>query len=66
MLIEKVEDDLKEELENKNLSIEINEICEVNIIPFQFRQLIYNIIINSIKFAKADGQLAIKVTCKMG
>ena len=64
-IIEKVEDDLKEELENKNLSIEINEICEVNIIPFQFRQLIYNIISNSIKFAKADNTGEIKVTCKI-
>ena len=64
-IIEKVEDDLKEELEDKHLNIEINEICEVNIIPFQFRQLIYNIISNSIKFAKADVPLAIKVTCKI-
>ena len=64
-IIEKVEDDLKEELENKHLSIEIKEICEVNIIPFQFRQLIYNILSNSIKFAKTDVPLAIKVTCKI-
>ena len=64
-IIEKVEDDLKEELEDKHLNIEINEICEVNIIPFQFRQLIYNIISNSIKFAKTDVPLAIKVTCKI-
>lgn len=65
-IIALVQDDLKEELENKNLNIEIKEICEVKIIPFQFRQLIYNIISNSIKFAKKDVQLAIKVTCKMG
>ena len=64
-IIETVQDDLKEELENKDLSIEIKEICEVNIIPFQFRQLIYNIISNSIKFAKPDNKADIKVTCKI-
>jgi signal transduction histidine kinase len=50
-IIEDVKEDLKEELEQKHASLEYDEVCEVNIIPFQFRQLIYNLVSNSLKFA---------------
>jgi signal transduction histidine kinase len=64
-VIDQVKEDLKEELDQKNVSIEIDEICEVNIIPFQFRQLLYNMLSNSIKFAKPDTPLCIKIRCKI-
>jgi light-regulated signal transduction histidine kinase (bacteriophytochrome) len=61
IIVKEVEDDLKEDLTKKNGRIEIAESCQVNIIPFQFRQLIYNLISNSIKFAKLDEDLLIEV-----
>ena len=41
-----IKDDLRDEIKQKNVIIETNETCSimVKIIPFQFRQLIYNLI----------------------
>ncbi|MEO7975629.1 PAS domain S-box protein [Flavobacterium sp.] len=50
-IINEVKEDLKEELLQKHAIIENNETCEVNIIPFQFRQLLYNLLSNSLKFS---------------
>ena len=47
-------EDVKEELAGKNATIISEEICEVNIIPFQFRQLMYNLVSNALKFTKPD------------
>ncbi|HKR05358.1 MAG TPA: PAS domain S-box protein, partial [Bacteroidia bacterium] len=38
-IVEEVKEDLKEELQQKHATIEAAEMCEVHIIPFQFRQL---------------------------
>jgi light-regulated signal transduction histidine kinase (bacteriophytochrome) len=63
-IIADVIDDLKEDLTLKNGNIIIRDVCDLNIIPFQFRQLIYNLISNSIKFAKTDLPPIIKIDCK--
>jgi len=41
---------LKEELEEKQANIEVHPLFEATIIPFQFRQLLQNLISNSLKF----------------
>jgi len=43
---------LHEELQQKEATIEMVELCEVHIIPFQFRQLLQNLIANSLKFCQ--------------
>ena len=43
---------LKEELQEKKATIEMDKLCEAFIIPFQFRQLLQNLITNSLKFSK--------------
>ncbi len=53
-IIEEVKDDLKEEIQQKHATIEVEEMCEANIIPFQFRQLLFNLLSNSLKFSKPD------------
>lgn len=53
-IVEEVREDLKEELEQKQGRIESDDKCELNIIPFQFRQLLYNLVSNSLKFSKPD------------
>ena len=60
-IVSEVKEDLKEELHQKHAIIETNGACEINIIPFQFRQLLYNLISNSIKFSKNDEPLIIKI-----
>jgi PAS domain S-box-containing protein len=53
-IIEEVKKDFKEIIEEKNATIEIPEICNAPIIPFQFRQLIHNLISNSLKFTNPE------------
>jgi len=64
-IINEVREDLKEELESKHGIIESRERCEVSIIPFQFRQLLYNLISNSLKFSKPDISPVITITSKI-
>ncbi len=60
-IIEDVKEELKEELKEKNATIEANELCHVHIIPFQFHQLMVNIISNSLKFSKPHTPPHIKI-----
>ena len=53
IIIEEVIAELKDVIAQKNAVIEIKGICEVKIIPFQFRQLMHNIISNALKFSNA-------------
>jgi len=53
-IIDDVKDELKDTIKDKNATIEAVELCSANIIPFQFRQLIYNLISNALKFSRAN------------
>lgn len=53
-IIEDVKGELKETLDEKCLTIEVAKPCNVRIIPFQFRQLMHNLISNALKFSKPD------------
>lgn len=66
-ILNDIKDDLKDEIKQKDVVIETDETCHimVKVIPFQFRQLLYNLISNSIKFSKTDVQPVIKLTCKI-
>lgn len=58
-------DDLSEEIENKNIHFDLHDLGKLSIIEFQFRQLLYNLISNSVKFADPDRQLVIKLSSKI-
>jgi PAS domain S-box-containing protein len=64
-IIDEVRDDLKEEIEQKHARIESTENCEANIIPFQFRQLLYNLVSNSLKFSKAETPIVVKINSEI-
>ncbi|MBK9981047.1 MAG: PAS domain-containing protein [Saprospiraceae bacterium] len=49
-IVDQVKDDLKEELNDKHASFEATELHTLNIIPFQFRQIMQNLIGNALKF----------------
>ena len=53
-IIDDVKEEFKEIMEGKNAFIESTELSEVKIIPFQFRQLVHNLISNALKFSKPD------------
>ena len=50
-IIDEVKEDLSEELEKKRAIVEASDLCEVKMIPFQFRQLMHNLIGNALKFS---------------
>jgi len=50
-IIEDVKTELTDTIFQKKALFKINELVPVKIIPFQFRQLIYNLISNSLKFS---------------
>lgn len=64
-IVEEVKEDLKEEIEQRHATIENCENCEATIIPFQFRQLLYNLVSNSLKFSKPETPIVIKVSSKI-
>lgn len=60
-LIDEVKEDLDEELKEKNAIIETNELNDVVIIPFQFRQLMVNLVSNALKFSKENVTPVVKI-----
>lgn len=54
--------DLKESIEEKNALIEYEKLPVITIIKFQFQQLMYNLILNSLKYQQKNLQPHIKIT----
>jgi signal transduction histidine kinase len=50
-IIEEVKTELKDTIQEKHATIDVSEMCTVSVIVFQFRQLIYNLISNALKFS---------------
>jgi len=61
-LINDVIDAYAEIIDEKHAIIEVDELGDANVIPFQFRQLLYNLIGNALKFSKPDTPPHIKIT----
>lgn len=64
-IIEDVKETLSEELEQNNVTLKLHDICDVNIIPVQFKQVLHNLISNSIKFAKSTHPVIIEINCEI-
>ncbi|REE25766.1 PAS domain S-box-containing protein [Winogradskyella pacifica] len=64
-IIEDTKETLSEELEEKNVVFELENICDVRIIPVQFQQVILNLVSNSIKFSKEGTGILIKISCEI-
>jgi PAS domain S-box-containing protein len=66
IIINQIKSELKETIDEKHATIEVGEMCEANIIPFQFRQLMHNLVGNSLKFSAPDVTPHIKIySCKI-
>lgn len=53
-VVEEVKNDLKEIIDKKNATIEAHDLCKASIIPFQFHQMMYNLISNSLKYSDLE------------
>lgn len=62
-LIEDVIEDFKEESGQDNIILETTNLCNVKVIPLHFRQVMHNLISNSIKFAKPGSIPKINIAC---
>ena len=60
-IIDEIKDDLKEELKGKNATLDVHQLSFADIIPFQFRQLMLNLISNSLKFSKPENPPYIQI-----
>jgi PAS domain S-box-containing protein len=64
LLLDEVKNTLKESIEEKQVTITHTKLPELNLISFQFQQLLENIIGNAIKYSKPDVPIEIKITSK--
>jgi two-component system CheB/CheR fusion protein len=53
-IIEEIKVELKETIQEKHATVEATALCPANIIAFQFRQLLYNLISNALKFSQPN------------
>jgi light-regulated signal transduction histidine kinase (bacteriophytochrome) len=65
IIVEEVKTELKDTIEEKHAIIENSKLCPANIIPFQFRQLMYNLISNALKFSKPNVPSHIKIISRI-
>ena len=64
-IIEEVKAELKDTIYEKHATIEIGELGTPNLIAFQFRQLMYNLISNALKFSNPEIPSHIIITNKI-
>lgn len=64
-IVDDVKEDLSEEIKGKNATIQAIELPEVKIIPFQFRQLMHNLITNALKFSVPHIPPHIQIKCEV-
>ncbi len=64
VLIREVQSNLSDLIEEKNATIEVSEFCDVDVIVFQFKQLITNLITNALKFSKPGVPPHITIDCE--
>lgn len=64
-LVNEINAELEERLVEKNAVIHASAVPKISIIPFQFKQLLQNLISNSIKFSKTDEAPRIFINAKM-
>jgi len=65
IIIEEVKGEFKDEIIEKHAVIEVKDLCVVHIIPFQFRQLMHNLIGNALKFSSPNRPPLMKIRSKI-
>ncbi|WP_298348571.1 chemotaxis protein CheB [Runella sp.] len=65
-IIQEIKEELKDEIQEKQAILEVGNLYKIHIIPFQFRQLIQNLVSNALKFSDAERLPHIRIQSKMG
>ncbi|MFI5129551.1 MAG: ATP-binding protein [Chitinophagales bacterium] len=65
IIVNQVKKDFQEVIGEKKATIESGHLCKIKIIPFQFRQLLHNLIGNSLKFFNPANALRIVIKSKI-
>lgn len=60
-IVQELKEDMKDELEEKQATLESGNLDQLRVISFQFRQLLYNLISNSLKFSSPSRKPLIKI-----
>lgn len=63
-IVEEVMMDFSERIEEKNAVIDLHPLGIVTVMPFQFRQLLHNLIGNALKFSRKDIPPHIEIKCR--
>lgn len=64
-IINEVAANFSDIIKEKKAKIELQEMCEAEVIDFQFRQLMHNLISNALKFSKTGENPHIKIKSRM-
>ncbi len=64
-IVNEVIEDLSETIEEKNATVEVHQSTLLKVIPFQFRQMMHNLIGNALKFSKPNVSPHIIVNSKI-
>jgi PAS domain S-box-containing protein len=65
IILEEVKLDLREKIDEKNATIKSERLPTAEVVAFQFRQLLVNLIGNSLKFSKSDVKPEIRIKCEV-
>lgn len=65
-LIDEVLDDFSEDIIRYHIVISTKDLCMLHIIPLHFRQVMHNLISNSIKFSRSEVNPEINISCTSG
>ena len=60
-ILAEIKEEFKEEFHEKHAKINAQELPVLNVIPFQFHQLLHNLISNALKFSNPQKPLQIKI-----
>ncbi|MCY7293178.1 MAG: PAS domain-containing protein, partial [Ferruginibacter sp.] len=64
-IVDEVMNDMSDLLQQKNATLQLLGVCEIDIIPFQMRQVMNNLISNAIKFTTPSVTPNIIIVCKI-
>ncbi|CAN5408117.1 hypothetical protein BH23BAC3_BH23BAC3_26990 [soil metagenome] len=62
-IVQEVIANLNESIKEKRATIDVGEMCEADVIVFQFRQLMVNLLNNALKFTKPGVHPHVKIKC---
>jgi len=65
IIVDEIRAELKETIHEKHATIDSSQLGAANVIAFQFRQLLYNLISNALKFSSPDVPVYISIKSKI-